>query len=45
MIIYLISKDKGAFVRQESAASLNFQIEHRDLLWASYIIGFVRSSS
>lgn len=41
LIFYLINKDKGAFVRQESAASLNFQISIAIYFWASYIIGFV----
>ncbi|MGO1515837.1 MAG: DUF4870 domain-containing protein, partial [Agrococcus casei] len=41
LIFYLINKDKGAFVRQESAASLNFQISIAIYFWASYILGFV----
>lgn len=39
LIFFLINKDKGAFVRQESAASLNFQISIAIYFWASYIIG------
>ena len=41
LIFFLINKDKGSFVRQESAASLNFQISMAIYFWASYILGFI----
>ena len=39
LIFYLTNKDKGAFVRQESAASLNFQLSMLIYIVASVFLG------
>lgn len=39
LIFYLVNKDKGAFVRQESAASLNFQLSMLIYIVAAVFLG------